>query len=88
MAETHDKRTETHACDLISRKWLMECVNEGWIEFDTQEDENRFVHLIRDIAPSAQQNCDGCKWSDAIGYGECHHCKRAFEDMYEKGEQP
>ena len=38
--------------------------------------------------PSAQQNCDGCKWSDAIGYGECHHCKRAFEDMYEKGEQP
>ena len=40
--------------DLISRQWLMECVEEGWIKFDTQEDENRFVHLIRDIAPSAQ----------------------------------
>ena len=54
MAETHDKRTETHACDLISRQWLMECVNEGWIKFDTEKDENRFVHLVRDIAPSAQ----------------------------------
>ena len=45
--------------DLISRKWLMECVNEGWIEFDTQEDENRFVHLIRDIAPPAQPTLYG-----------------------------
>lgn len=40
--------------DTISRQWLMECVEEGWIKFDTQEDENRFVHLIRDIAPPAQ----------------------------------
>ena len=54
QAETHEKRTETHACDLISRQWLMECVNEGWIKFDTEKDENRFIHLVRDIAPSAQ----------------------------------
>ena len=47
-------RTETHACDLISRQWLMECVNEGWIKFDTEKDENRFIHLVRDIAPSVQ----------------------------------
>ena len=40
--------------DLISRKWLMECVNEGWIKFDTEKDENKFIHLVRDIAPSAQ----------------------------------
>lgn len=40
--------------DLISRQWLMECVNEGWIKFDTEKDENRFIHLVRDIAPSAQ----------------------------------
>ncbi len=40
--------------DLISRKWLMECVDEGWIKFDTEKDENRFIHLVRDIAPSAQ----------------------------------
>jgi hypothetical protein len=40
--------------DLISRQWLMECVNEGWIKFDTEKDENSFIHLVRDIAPSAQ----------------------------------
>lgn len=41
--------------DTISRKWLVECVKEGWIKFDTEKDENRFVHLVRDIAPSAQR---------------------------------
>lgn len=40
--------------DMISRKWLLECIEEGWIKFDTQEDENRFIHLVRDLAPSAQ----------------------------------
>ena len=50
--------------DLISRQWLMECVNEGWIKFETEKDENRFVHLVRDIAPSAQPEiirCEDCK---------------------------
>ena len=41
--------------DLISRQWLMECANEGWIKFDTEKDENRFIHLVRDIAPSVQE---------------------------------
>lgn len=40
--------------DCISRQWLMECVSEGWIKFDTKKDENRFMHLVRDIAPSVQ----------------------------------
>lgn len=40
--------------DLISRQWLMECVNEGWINLDTERDKNIFIHLVRDMAPSAQ----------------------------------
>ena len=44
--------------DLISRQWLVECVNEGWIKFDTAKDENRFIHLVRDIAPSAEPERD------------------------------
>ena len=43
----------------------MECVNEGWIKFDTEKDENRFIHLVRDIAPSAQPElirCKDCKY--------------------------
>lgn len=38
----------------------MECVSEGWIKFDTEKDENRFIHLVRDIAPSAQPEA---KWT-------------------------
>ena len=63
--------------DYISRQWLMECVEEGWIKFDTQEDENRFVHLIRDIAPSAQPELIRCK--------DCKHrptATRADEGIY------
>lgn len=51
--------------DLISRKWLMECVDEGWIKFDTEKDTNTYIHLVRDIAPSAQPEiirCKDCKW--------------------------
>ena len=34
--------------------------------------------------PSAQSDsCNGCKWEYAFGYGECHHCKRSYNDMYE-----
>ena len=45
--------TKQKTCDdAINRQWLMECVNEGWIKFDTEKDENRFIHLVRDIAPS------------------------------------
>jgi len=58
--------------DLISRQWLMECVNEGWIKFDTEKDENRFIHLVRDIAPSAQQDCTECAEYDH----ERHYCQK------------
>ena len=56
--------------DLISRQWLMECVNEGWIKFDTEKDENRFIHLVRDIAPSAQPEIIHC--CDCIYYDQEH----------------
>lgn len=60
--------------DLISRQWLMECVNEGWIKFDTEKDENTFIHLVRDIAPSAQQEVIRCKDCKKFEY---HRCTRA-----------
>jgi len=60
--------------DLISRQWLMECVNEGWIKFDTEKDENRFIHLVRDIAPSAQPEiirCKDCKHNPKLSWFGC-----------------
>ena len=57
------KALEQEPCeDAISRQWLMECVNEGWIKFDTEEDENRFIHLIRDIAPPVTPQPKTGKW--------------------------
>lgn len=60
----HIEGTNNMENDLISRQWLMECVNEGWIEFDTEKDENRFIHLVRDIAPTAQP--DLSSYSDKL----------------------
>ena len=50
------KRKGATMSDMISRTWLMECVDEGWIKFDTEKDTNTYIHLVRDIAPSAQPN--------------------------------
>lgn len=52
--------------DTISRKWLIEAVEEaveeGWIRLDTQEDHNRIIHLVRDMAPSAQPERKTGRW--------------------------
>ena len=64
-----ENTTKDATSDSISRQWLMECVNEGWIKFDTEKDENRFIHLVRDIAPSAQPERKG-RWID----GQCSIC--------------
>lgn len=37
--------------------------------------------------PSSQSDtCAGCKWEDAMSFGECCHCKRGYDDMYDGGE--
>lgn len=36
----------------------MECIDEGWIKFDSEKDTNLYIHLVRDIAPSAQPYMD------------------------------
>ena len=73
---------DTNVGDIISRQWLMECVNEGWIKFDTEKDKNRFIHLVRDIAPSAQPTATWLihKWGDDA---KCSNCGRSFKDVYD-----
>ena len=79
--------------DLISRQWLMECVNERWIKFDTEKDENRFIHLVRDIAPSAQPTSGDCisrqgiEWHDYLvsdGNGQYHEEKIAYKNQIDE----
>jgi hypothetical protein len=61
--------------DSISRQWLMKCVNEGWIKFDTEKDENRFIHLIMDIAPSVQPEQKSGTWIYDGTKRICPFCK-------------
>lgn len=56
--------------DLISRKWLVECLEEGWIKLDTEKDYNRMMHLVRDTAPSVQPERKKGEWIDL----KCNQC--------------
>jgi DNA-directed RNA polymerase subunit RPC12/RpoP len=62
--------------DAISRQWLLDCINEGWIKFDTDKDANRFIHLVRDIAPSTQPEPKEGHWIKHIDPfdGEQYEC--------------
>lgn len=71
--------------DLISRQWLVECVNDGSIEFDTQKDENIFIHLVRDIAPSAQPERKTGQWIvwnyPGAECARCSVCREEYDQM-------
>ena len=85
--------------DSISRKWLMECVNG--IKFETEKDENIIIHLVRDIAPSAQSEIteeDVREWCykrcltivDNALYLEMRskwYASLQIPELYEEGEQ-
>lgn len=70
--------------DLIQRKWLVECIEEGWVKFDTAKDCNRMMHLVRDIAPSVQPvlACKGCRYDGHYTRMQCRNCLRKERDLY------
>ena len=70
--------------DLIQRKWLVECIEEGWVKFDTAKDCNRMMHLVRDIAPSVQPvlTCKGCRYDGHYTHMQCRNCLRKERDLY------
>ena len=67
--------------DLIRRQWLMECVNEGWIKFDTERDKNIFIHLVRDIAPPAQPELKWTPCSERLPKEKINHNTSDFEEV-------
>ena len=74
------KALEQEPCeDAISRQWLMECVNEGWIKFDTEKDENRFIHLVRDMAPPVTPQPKTGHWIPTYGNVKCSACGHTEE---------
>ena len=76
--ETHDKRTETHACDLISRqaaiRWVKtECNPYGKPTLEFESGKKVIEHLEQ--MPSAQPSpCEFCKHNDVAADGICLMC--------------
>ena len=79
---------------LIENKEMINAVLDSLtLDYNTRKNQeqrrgqiNEDIETIKTL-PSAQpekKTCKNCKWEDSFGYGECHHCKRRFEDMWEE----
>ena len=60
--ETHDKRTETHACDLISRQAALDCFHD-WIDRrgDVHTSDEMPEYNAIEALPSVQPEIIRCK---------------------------
>ncbi len=82
--------------DLISRQAAIDAIRKHEIDLPVYAPRETDVFwddaidcCISELEqlPSAEpekETCKDCKWEDSLGYGECHHCKRRFEDMWEE----
>ena len=77
VPETHDKRTETHTCDLIDRQALCEYALNQKDKSVTPNDIMRF--------PSAQpeEDCDTCIHG-YFGDSQCDNCRVGYPSHYER----
>jgi len=89
MPETHEKRTETHACDLIYRQAAIDALIE-WYGCEPT-DIGAFENIIEKL-PSAQPEiilCKDCKyWKDSDGvyrrgFDAESKCPLNLEKVYE-----
>lgn len=78
--ETHEERTETHACDSISRQAAIEVAKQHWYKPD-------IAGALAEL-PSVQpdNSCDGCRYENADDgvLVPCGFCKRSYSDNYER----
>ena len=62
--ETHEKRTETHACDCISRQSAIEAYGDWYVEEGTAEGFIGTVKQLLEGLPSAQPKRKKGEWVD------------------------
>lgn len=71
QSETHDKRTETHACDLIDRQEAIDEINK--LEYPSSlVDVKRIIVELPSAQPDLDEWCTDCKEYDS----ERHCCPR------------
>ena len=71
--------------DTISRQAAIDAI-EPTLKSILQGNSFKAINVmdkIRELPSAKSDSCNGCKWENAFGYGECHHCKRRYDDMYE-----
>ena len=88
-----EERTETHACDLISRQAVIDLWEKyhPYIAIKACEYDAKLRRLLS-VQPE-QKTCEGCKhsgqWEDELEYGascSCLVCKRRASDNYERSD--
>lgn len=80
VTETHDKRTETHACDLISRQALCEYALNQKDKSVTPNDIMRFPSA--ELATNLQQTCNTHDTLDALDCISRQAAIDAIHDLY------
>lgn len=69
--------------DTISRQDAYDTLTD-YYHHTTQTQHDALRDALSRVRPIQTESCDGCMWENAFGYGECHRCRRRFEDMYER----
>ena len=72
--------------DLISRRAAIDAIERTYVSMAYHEDgftRADAMNIIKSLPSAQKTSCNGCKWDDAFGYGECVRCSRAYEDRYE-----
>ena len=94
MSEQTNQQTD-FANQWITKQAAIEALFDWEMTYDwdehCREEDPKPAYIVSpsdviEQLPSAQpESCEGCKWENAFGYGECGRCRRRLEDMYERG---
>ena len=84
--ERTNERTETHACDSISRQAAMIVIENSGLDDDSKDTVVRVLEQLPSAQPEPKEDCDTCKHG-YFGDSQCNNCRVRFPSHYEREEE-